>query len=135
MDELKLWMNSDAVGEVTGYQPGSGDWYGPDGFPGGGDDPTMVPVYDLGSGVVLMNYGLAPGSGQADITVLIPSSLFVTPGEDCSYGGIGCNTYAVVWSLFGAYGAENPIMANTSACPLMTLIGKTSKKMLNIPRI
>lgn len=70
---------------------------------GSEDDPEMTPIWDLDGGVVLMDYSLASGYGEVDITFLVPSSLFDTTGKDCSYGSESCTTYLVMWNEFGNY--------------------------------
>lgn len=101
LNELKLWLSIEA--EITGYDPNSGKWPGADEVLDTPDDPVMdPPIWDLGNAVVLMDYDLASGSGEADITFLVPSSLFAT-AEDCTYSSDTCTTYVVMWNEFGDY--------------------------------
>jgi hypothetical protein len=54
-------------------------------------------VYEKGNFAVLLNYNLAPGSGNGDMLLLIPDSMFTTP---CA----GANQYVYFWSEFGKKG-------------------------------
>ena len=53
-------------------------------------------IYDLGSNDIILDYRLEPGSGQADMSALIPDSLFT-----------GNNPYVYLYSQFGSIYPNN----------------------------
>jgi hypothetical protein len=73
LDSLQIWQEE--AGNLTGFTPGAG-------FAGA---HTNNLVYDLDAGGdnwVGLNAGLSRGSGQADVAVLVPDSLFINDGTD-----------------------------------------------------
>jgi hypothetical protein len=96
LDEVEIWLTTDP--NITGY-------------PFGGTD--AVKVYELdkvgddpgGNNWVVLNYNLAAGSGKRDMILRIPNANFLADplGADpnCAYGGVGCNTYVVLYTEFG----------------------------------
>ena len=84
LDSLQIWQEES--GSLTGFTPGAG-------FAGA---HTNNLVYDLDAGGdnwVGLNAGLSRGSGQADIAILVPDSLFVNDGTD---------RFVYLYSAFGA---------------------------------
>jgi uncharacterized repeat protein (TIGR01451 family) len=84
LDSLQIWQEE--AGNLTGFTPGAG-------FAGA---HTNNLVYDLdaaGDNWVGLNAGLSRGSGQADIAVLVPDSLFINDGID---------RFVYLYSAFGA---------------------------------
>jgi uncharacterized repeat protein (TIGR01451 family) len=84
LDSLQIWQEE--AGNLTGFTPGAG-------FAG---SHTNNLVYNLDAGGdnwVGLNAGLSRGSGQSDIAVLVPDSLFVNDGTD---------RFVYLYSAFGA---------------------------------
>src|SRR5215471_15199208 len=73
LDSLQIWQEES--GSLTGFTPGAG-------FSG---SHTNNLVYNLDAGGdnwVGLNAGLSRGSGQSDIAVLVPDSMFINDGTD-----------------------------------------------------
>jgi hypothetical protein len=47
-----------------------------------------------------MDYGLEAGSGDSDVTMLIPETVFAGY-PSCAYGQAGCSTWLYLWNRFG----------------------------------
>jgi hypothetical protein len=66
-------------------------------------------VFSQGDNIVKLNYVLESGSGKPDMTLLIPDSVFGTPGvgDYCGYAQAGCNTWMGFYSRFGGWNGTN----------------------------
>ncbi len=117
LDEVKIFLTS--TPNINSYVD--------DGLTGGGtingDSYTAGSsighmVFSQGDTVVKLNYNLASGSGKPDMTLLIPDSVFGTPGDAsyCAYNQSGCNTWMGFYSQFGGWNGTG-ISGGTSEWP------------------
>ncbi len=100
MENLRIFTSSSTT--LNGFNPATNT------FATGGLANLVWDLDGDGDRWVKMNYNLAPGSGNGDIRVLIPSSVF---GPGCAYdagtGGADCGTYVYLYSSFGENHASN----------------------------
>lgn len=100
IDNIKIYTDTEAG--VKGYVDGAGCTPGTFSVNTG---PAPVQIYCLDSAgdttILMKTQGLSSGSGQSDISVLIPASVFPT---GCSYGSITCDKWVTFWFEAGNAG-------------------------------
>ena len=71
-----------------------------------GDNTGAVPflAWEVDIPILMRSQTFTPGSGVSDITVLVPSTEFITP-EDCSYGSQDCTHFLYFYYEAGGTGA------------------------------
>jgi uncharacterized repeat protein (TIGR01451 family) len=84
LDSLQIWQEES--GGLTGFTPGAG-------FAGAHTNNLVYNLDAGGDNWVGLNAGLSRGSGQADIAILVPDSLFINDGTD---------RFVYLYSAFGA---------------------------------
>ena len=102
IDNIEVYIDTQAG--IKGYTDGAGCTPGT--FTVGDSAPAATQIYCLDAGqdvtVLMKTQGLSSGSGQSDITVLIPASIF--PAE-CNYGSTTCNKWVTFWFEAGFAGS------------------------------
>ncbi|HEY6018171.1 MAG TPA: hypothetical protein VIU16_15405, partial [Gaiellaceae bacterium] len=95
IDDLRLFYDDQS--DLKGFDPATNTF--------STDNATKaVKFWDLGGSVLLLRtQALSSGSGQSDLTVLVPNSLF--PAE-CYYGSTTCNKYLIVYNADGGAGTS-----------------------------
>ena len=92
IDEIHILLDEQV--DLEGYVPGSMSFSNEDG------DPANL-VYELDVPVLMRSQGFTPGSGVSDITLLVPTGVFVSP-TDCSYGSTECDQWVYFYFKAGA---------------------------------
>lgn len=105
IDELKVFL--DDQGNLNSYND-STETFGND------SGSTATKIYDLGANTVLLRtQALSSGSGQSDISVLVPDSLFPA---NCYYGSTTCDKYVIMFNSDGAAGTLTVGNGCSSGC-------------------
>jgi len=108
LDEVKLFLTStpNITSYVDGGLTGGGTLNGIayNAYSGSGSRIGTM-VFSQGDNIVELNYSLEAGSGKPDMTLLVPDSVFGSPGdpEYCGYAQPGCNTWMGFYSQFGGW--------------------------------
>src|SRR5574338_472750 len=74
----------------------------------------LTPIYELPTDVVVLlrSQALSSGSGQSDLTLLVPNSVFPA---DCYYGSTTCTQYVFFYTKMGYAGTVNGHDFSTNA--------------------
>jgi hypothetical protein len=106
IDDIKIYL--DTQNGLNQYVDGAVNTCAPGSF-GNDAAPTASLIYCLDASenttVLMKTQGLSSGSGQSDITVLIPDSIF--PAE-CFYGSLTCDKWVVFYYEAGFAGTSPP---------------------------
>ena len=108
LDSLQIWQEES--GNLTGFTPGAG-------FAGAHTNNLVYNLDAGGDNWVGLNAGLSRGSGQADIAVLVPDSLFINDGTDrfvYLYSAFGAQSGWEAGGGFEEWGTTTPNGPNTS---------------------
>jgi Fe-S cluster assembly iron-binding protein IscA len=112
LDEVKIFLTS--TPNIDTYTDGGltgGGTLNSVAYPayGGSGSRIGTMVFSQGDNVVKLDYTNESGSGKPDLTVLIPDSVFGTPGDAsyCGYAQAGCNTWMGFYTQFGGWNGTN----------------------------
>ena len=96
------YMSIDVIEIYLDTEKTAGDFVPAVGTFGDNDGPAPFLAWELDVPILMRSQTFTPGSGVSDITVLVPTTEFVTT-EDCSYGSTECEHFLYFYFEAGKF--------------------------------